>query len=78
MKYLTKLCDRFGLLQSELDYHFLRASMVLIRSDEYHTAMMTMMASGNKAMNTLVRILQFARRPKPVILPGNRWHSLLN
>ncbi len=30
MKYLVKLCDRFGLLQSELDYHFLRASMVLI------------------------------------------------
>ena len=30
MKYLIKLCDRFGLLQSELDYHFLRASMVLI------------------------------------------------
>src|SRR5258708_6281347 len=30
MKYLIKLCDRFRLLQSELDYHFLRASMVLI------------------------------------------------
>jgi len=30
MKYLIKLCDRFGLLQSELDYHLLRASMVLI------------------------------------------------
>jgi uncharacterized membrane protein YkgB len=30
MKYLVKLCDRFGLLQSDLDYHFLRASMVLI------------------------------------------------
>jgi uncharacterized membrane protein YkgB len=30
MKYLIKVCDRFGLLQSELDYHFLRASMVLI------------------------------------------------
>jgi uncharacterized membrane protein YkgB len=30
MKYLIKLCDRFGLLQSELDCHFLRASMVLI------------------------------------------------
>ena len=30
MKYLIKLCDRFGLLQSELDYHVLRASMVLI------------------------------------------------
>jgi uncharacterized membrane protein YkgB len=30
MKYLIKLCDRFGLLHSELDYHLLRASMVLI------------------------------------------------
>src|SRR5712671_20312 len=30
MKYLIKLCGRFGLLQSELDYHFLRASMVLL------------------------------------------------
>jgi uncharacterized membrane protein YkgB len=30
MKYLIKLCDRFGLLQSDLDYHLLRASMVLI------------------------------------------------
>src|SRR3984957_17102271 len=30
MKYLIKVCDRFGLLQSELDYHFLRASMVII------------------------------------------------
>ena len=30
MKYLIKLCDRFGLLQSDLDCHFLRASMVLI------------------------------------------------
>ena len=30
MKYLIKLCDRFGLLQSELDYDFLRASMVII------------------------------------------------
>src|SRR5713101_5700989 len=30
MKYLIKLCDRFGLLQSDVDYHFLRASMVLI------------------------------------------------
>jgi len=30
MKYLIKVCDRFGLLQSELDYHVLRASMVLI------------------------------------------------
>ena len=30
MKYLVKLCDRFGLLHSELDYHLLRASMVLI------------------------------------------------
>jgi len=30
MKYLIKLCDRFGLLRSELDYHLLRTSMVLI------------------------------------------------
>jgi len=30
MKYLVKLCDRFGLLHSELDYHLMRASMVLI------------------------------------------------
>ena len=30
MKYLIKLCDRFGLLQSDLDCHFLRASMVLL------------------------------------------------
>jgi uncharacterized membrane protein YkgB len=30
MTYLIKVCDRFGLLQSELDYHFLRASMVLV------------------------------------------------
>jgi len=30
MKYLIKLCDRFGLLQSDLDCHFWRASMVLI------------------------------------------------
>jgi uncharacterized membrane protein YkgB len=30
MKYLIKLCGRFGLLQSDLDYHLLRASMVLI------------------------------------------------
>jgi uncharacterized membrane protein YkgB len=30
MKYLIRLCDRFGLLQSGLDYHLLRASMVLI------------------------------------------------
>jgi uncharacterized membrane protein YkgB len=30
MKYLIKLCDGFGLLRSDLDYHFLRASMVLI------------------------------------------------
>src|SRR6266481_4780914 len=29
-EYLIKLCDRFGLLQSDLDCHFLRASMVLI------------------------------------------------
>src|SRR5712672_782777 len=30
MKYLIKLCDKFGLLQSDLDCHFLRASMVLL------------------------------------------------
>jgi uncharacterized membrane protein YkgB len=30
MKYLVKLCDRFGLLQSDLDYHLVRGSMVLI------------------------------------------------
>ena len=30
MTYLIKVCDRFGLLQSELDYHCLRASMVLV------------------------------------------------
>ena len=30
MKYLIKLCDRFGLLQSDLDYHLIRGSMVLI------------------------------------------------
>ncbi len=30
MKYLIKVCDRFGLLQSDLDYHLVRGSMVLI------------------------------------------------
>ncbi len=30
MNYLIKLCDRFGTLRSEIDYHVLRASMVLI------------------------------------------------
>jgi uncharacterized membrane protein YkgB len=30
MKYLVKLCDKFGVLHSDLDYHVLRASMVLI------------------------------------------------
>ena len=30
MNYLIKLCDRFGILRSEIDYHVLRASMVLI------------------------------------------------
>jgi uncharacterized membrane protein YkgB len=30
MKYLIELCDRFGLLQSDLDYHLVRGSMVLI------------------------------------------------
>jgi uncharacterized membrane protein YkgB len=30
MKYLIKLCDRFGLLQSDIDYHIVRASMVIL------------------------------------------------
>jgi uncharacterized membrane protein YkgB len=30
MSYLIKLCDRLGILRSEIDYHVLRASMVLI------------------------------------------------
>src|SRR5712692_3911801 len=30
MKYLIQLCDRFGLLQRDLDYHVVRGSMVLI------------------------------------------------
>jgi len=30
MNYLLKLCDRLGILRSEIDYHVLRASMVLI------------------------------------------------
>jgi uncharacterized membrane protein YkgB len=30
MKYLVKLCDKFGLLHSDIDYHVLRASMVLM------------------------------------------------
>jgi uncharacterized membrane protein YkgB len=30
MNYLIKLCDRLGILDSEIDYHVLRASMVLI------------------------------------------------
>jgi uncharacterized membrane protein YkgB len=30
MNYLIKLCDRLGILSSEIDYHVLRASMVLI------------------------------------------------
>src|SRR5215470_10207200 len=30
MKYLLRLCDRFGLLQNDLDYHLVRGSMVLI------------------------------------------------
>src|SRR5215831_14960350 len=30
MGYLIKLCDRYGILRSEIDYHVLRASMVLI------------------------------------------------
>jgi uncharacterized membrane protein YkgB len=30
MNYLIKLCDRLGILYSEIDYHLLRASMVLM------------------------------------------------
>jgi uncharacterized membrane protein YkgB len=30
MNYLIKLCDRLGILRSEIDYHVIRASMVLI------------------------------------------------
>jgi uncharacterized membrane protein YkgB len=30
MNFVTKLMDRFGLLQEDLDYHFIRASMVVI------------------------------------------------
>jgi uncharacterized membrane protein YkgB len=30
MNYLIRLCDRLGILRSEIDYHVLRASMVLI------------------------------------------------
>lgn len=30
MKFLLKLCDKFGLLDSELDYHLVRGSMALI------------------------------------------------
>ena len=30
MNYLIKLCDRFGFLRSDLDYHVVRASMVPI------------------------------------------------
>jgi uncharacterized membrane protein YkgB len=30
MNYLIKLCNQFRILQSEIDYHILRASMVLI------------------------------------------------
>lgn len=30
MNYLIKLCDRLGILRGEIDYHVLRASMVLI------------------------------------------------
>src|SRR4051794_37880691 len=37
--------------------------MVLMRSEEYKVAMMTMIASGRRAIRTLVRILRSARRP---------------
>jgi len=30
MKYLINLCDKFGVLHSDIDYHVLRASMVVI------------------------------------------------
>src|SRR6266481_9147742 len=30
MNYLIKVCERYGILDSEIDYHVLRASMVLI------------------------------------------------
>jgi uncharacterized membrane protein YkgB len=30
MNYLIKLCDRFGLLESDLDYHVVRAAMVIM------------------------------------------------
>ena len=30
MNYLIKLCDRLGILSSEIDYHVLRASMVVM------------------------------------------------
>ena len=30
MNYLIKLCDRYGILRNEIDYHVLRASMVLM------------------------------------------------
>src|SRR5580658_1561140 len=30
MKYQIKLCEAFGVLRSDIDYHVLRASMVLI------------------------------------------------
>src|SRR5580658_10297383 len=30
MKYLINLCDKFGVLHTDIDYHLLRASMVMI------------------------------------------------
>ena len=30
MNYLIKLSDKFGILKSDLDYHLVRASMVLL------------------------------------------------
>ena len=30
MNYIIKLCNRWGLLESDIDYHLIRASMVLI------------------------------------------------
>jgi hypothetical protein len=43
--------------------------MVLIRSEEYKAAMMTMITSGRRAMRTFVWILKFARRLISAVLP---------
>src|ERR1700746_2021305 len=44
--------------------------MVLIRSDEYNAAMITIIASGDRAMSTFERILKLARRPISTVLSG--------